>query len=250
MKKRTLFCMCFCVIIAFFAFDTQAKANLPVAVSPWEVTFKAANMVFYMTPPKLPPQGQLDFFHYPEISEERMQIETGLYYDENPLRNIYYVDIVAHRSHVIISACGSYIAAIQNTIDNYDGEVVGGGLVNFFDNGRLVKSYGVDDIIDTPSMLHKTSAGVFWMAGGGSALDHNAAFNPETNELTLETYEHRVLVFDITTGEIIQEDPNVQAKQEDSHTFMYVAIGVGIVICGIGLLVMRRCIYLGTAMRA
>ena len=224
--------MCFCMLTALFAFNMRVKASIPVAVFPWEVVFEDANMIFYMTPPQLPHQSELDFFNYPDISEERMQIKSGLYYNETPLRNIYYVDIIAHKNHVIFSACGNYFATIQNTTDNFDGETLGGGLVNFFDNGILIKSYGVKDLINFPFMLPWTSAGVFWRHDGSRALDHQEIYNPETNELTITTYEQRVFVFDITTGRIIQSPIPIM--------FLFIAIGFGVAMCVFILIVTRR----------
>lgn len=190
------------VVSVFFVFGKQVEASIPIFPVPWEISFEEMNMIFYMTPERKPLQSQMDFFSISEISEERMQIRTGLYC-KTSTENIYYVDISAHRNNVIFSVCGRYIATIQNTVDNFNGEKLGGGLVNFFNNGVLVKSYEAEDLITEQDNLQWTSAGIFWRYDGSRALEHEVIFNPQTNSLTIETIENSVFIFDMTTGDII-----------------------------------------------
>jgi len=202
MKKKITLFLCVSVITVFFLCETRIQASLPVHPVPWEIVFEEANMIFYMTPPQRPPEDQMRFFRIPEISEERMQIRTGLYCGTT-LEIIYYIDINAHRGSVFFSSCGKYIATMQNTVDNFDNENLGGGLINFFSNGILVKSYGVEDLRVNENNLPWTSAGVFWRYQGSSAFDLDSNFNMQENTLTVKTGENNVFVFDITTGEII-----------------------------------------------
>ena len=205
MKKKIVLFLSLCIFTCFTFFNMCANASVPVEVFPWEVTFEDYGRIFYMTPPQLPHQSQLDFFNMPEVSEERMRIKTGLYYNESLLTNIYHVDIVAHRCSVIFSICGSYFATLQHTIDNFDREILGGGLVNFFSNGNLIKSYTVEDLLANPDEVTYTSAGKFWKSGGTRRFNQQANFNPETNALTVETFERQTFIFDISTGEIISQ---------------------------------------------
>ena len=201
-KKIRLF-LYFCVATALFA-NIPVRASLPIDVFPYEIVFEDTNMIFYMTPPQLPPQDQLDWFNYPDISEERMKIKTGMYYNEEPLRNIYYVDINAHRSSMFFSQCGTYLVTIQSTLDNFNNEDLGGGLVNFFSNGSLIKSYKTSKLVRIPMLLPWTSAGIFWLSDE-CCTEQKTIFNPITNELTITTYEEYVFVFDVATGKIIEK---------------------------------------------
>ena len=255
-KKITLF-LFLCAFAAFFAFGMRANASVPIDVYPWEIELED-NKVFYMTPPQLPSQGTKNFLDLPDISEERMQIKSGLYYNEEPLRNIYYIDISAHKHHVFISDCGIYLVTLQDTLDNFNGEILGGGLINFFGNGNLIKSYGAKDLLRYPDTVPETSAGYFWRYDGSTPLNKEANFDQEANTLTVDTYTRDVFVFDIKTGEIVSDAiPGIPTIETDEiidgtipgipqdeavetvngtipgipqHIF-FISIGIGIVAC-------------------
>jgi len=202
MKKSVLLFFCVTVVAISFISPKQIEASIPYPIFHWEVVFEEVDMIFYMTPTRLPSQVDFDWFNMPEISEERMQIRTGLYCITTR-ENIYYIDINAHKWNVFFSSCGRYIVTIQNTVDNFDSESLGGGLINFFDNGILVKSYGVEDLIINQNNLPWTTAGMFWRYGEGSIFDRERFFNVHASTLTITTLENNVFVFDITSGDVI-----------------------------------------------
>ena len=200
MKKITLF-LCLCLIIIAFSYNMRVEAGFVFNPLPWEVVFEDDNRIFYMTSRQLTDweRSRMD------ASEERMQIRTGLYYIGEPRINIYYADINAHPSSVVFSRCGMYFATISWTADNFHGENLGGGVVNFFNNGVLIRSYALNDLLRNPRTMVHTSAGDSWTRGlpDWRSWPDNSAAILNTNEFTLMTTDYRIIVFDITTGRIV-----------------------------------------------
>jgi hypothetical protein len=173
------------VFVAFCIFEKTAKACASEEISSWEVKFENGT-IFYMTSPSW---GW-------GITEERAQIRTGLYYDTEPLENIYFANINAHKGSVFFSECGKYFATVQRLYNNFDSETLGGGLVNFFENGVLTKSYDTNKIpIRTPPGWRDEP----WHSYGAIEAGLNAL---NENTLTISTITNHTFDFDITTGEI------------------------------------------------
>ena len=241
-KKKIVVLFCISVIVILFVLENRFEASVPVRPMPWEVVFEEVNTIFFMTPAQIPSQEQLDWFRVPEISEERMQIRTGLYCLTS-MENVYYVDINALRGSVIFSNCGRYFVAMQHTVDNFNGEYLGGGLINFFSNGILIKSYGVECLIRNEENLPWTTAGTFWMLEGSRAFNQELNFNPQTNALTISTTDNGTFVFDITTGDIISRTGRIRALITflfSQTWFAYIIVIVIFITLAITFLVNRR----------
>jgi len=180
-----IFCLCVFAVFCIFEKTAQACMALPPHI-PWEIEFENGT-IFYMTPES----------PYRDYPEERMQIRTGLYYNTEPPENIYYADINAYEWSVFFSDCGKYFATVQVTYENFDHEKLGGGVVNFFENGVLKKRY-VDR--EVPVRLP-----IEWLRGADTFGHRNEVIETNLNEniLTVESRNELTFVFDITTGEMI-----------------------------------------------
>jgi len=201
MKKFIAVFLSLCLITVSFGFVERVEACGPwFPPAPWQVEFEDTNRIFFMTPPRiLPTQRERDNLG---ITNERMRIRTGLYYNETPLRNIYYAEIYAYWSEVFFSDCGMYIVTMRNILGGFRQGNAGIGLMNFYNNGVLVKSYYVDDLIEHPDSIPVTTAGSFWKVEPRSAFDHSGNFDPQEKTLRIVTIEGRIFIFDITSGEI------------------------------------------------
>jgi hypothetical protein len=191
-KKKIVPFFFVCIIAAFFIFEKPMEACAPYDVDlPWEVEFENGT-IFYMTPLRHPSQSTME---HRNITEERMQIRTGLYYANG--ENIYFADINANEWSVFFSACGRYFATVQPTVDNFDDEILGGGMVNFFENGVLTRSYTAQDLrMRTPRS---------WEREPWHRYDEAINANLDGTTLTVGTINLNTFVFDITTGEIIRQ---------------------------------------------
>lgn len=68
--------------------------------------------------------------------------------------------------------------------------------VEFYRDGKLLKSYKVDDLVFNPMALPHSVSHYRWLEDAGEDL--------ENNTIWVTTYEGRHLVFDMTTGKVIE----------------------------------------------
>lgn len=76
--------------------------------------------------------------------------------------------------------------------------------LEFYENGGLLRSYRVSDLVAEPQRLPHTVSHYFW--------DAEAEFNGEKRELYLKTENGKEYLFDVTTGDIIRESKPVTAQ--------------------------------------
>ena len=205
MRKFLILLFCLSICTAFFALGTQVKASVPIQEFLWEQEFEATNWIFFMTPTVPLEQLSAPFTDFSNVSEERLQIRTGLYHNTTPPESIYYLDISANKSSVFFCSCGIYIVTMQNTLENYDGESLGGGLINFFEKGVLISSFDDIDLLRNADELEATSAGTFWRDDGSRVFDRQTYFDAEEKLLTVRTAEGNVFVFNVVTGNMITQ---------------------------------------------
>jgi len=175
---------------------------------PWEAEFEEYGRVFFMTP--LSPEHML-WWEYDgpdeellaqtveQTGEKRLQIRSGLYYNTDPLVNIYYVDEYFH--HLFFSSCGIYFVHVGPSSPWGSRAHPDGYAVRFFRHGTNETSYRIEDL--TSHVWHSTTAGVLWIE------QDTLSFNQQANTLSLRTIENRAFTFDITTGEIISGPRNI-----------------------------------------
>jgi len=190
-KKTVITLVFFCAIIFCIAFPVLAVAPIPPYA--WEYVFEDTNMIFYMTPPTSHSEEyQAELIE--RFGEERLQIRSGLYYNTEPLVNVYYVDwFFSHRS-VFFSECGTYFAHVHEPSMNGPE----GGAVSFFENGLLTKHYQRGDLLYM-GVFTDINISAFWE---NSKL---RTYYQKNNALTIVTAQGNAFTFDITTGEMIRE---------------------------------------------
>ena len=73
--------------------------------------------------------------------------------------------------------------------------------VDFFENGVLLRSYRIDELVRDMTVVDYSVSMAFWEDW------HGRVFDADNNTLTMVTRDNITYVFDITTGKIIHETP-------------------------------------------
>jgi hypothetical protein len=206
MKKLVTLLFFLCVITNAFAYGAYAGV---APQRPWEIVFSRSNKIFYMTPRWLMPDQLVD--------EERMQIKSGLYYNETPLVNIYNINEYFYEGTVSFSSDGIYfvnvVGVVPGSFDNLSGVAL-----SFYANGSLIKSYQVRNLLKDRNKADFSSEGVHWL--------EKRSFDQQTNILTVITRDERIFTFDIETGVIISEPSELVNNKSNEMTTLCVFIGV------------------------
>jgi hypothetical protein len=84
--------------------------------------------------------------------------------------------------------------------------LLGHEALTFFASGRLVRTYRIAELVDSPDRLPRTVAHFTWMKDGQLA--------PTRSEYTLTTPDGNVFVFDIRTGEILSRSRVADRTEE------------------------------------
>jgi len=160
----------------------------------WEFVFEDLGKIFFMTPDP-------NWWGTPrDVSEERMQIRSGLYYNVYPLVNIFYFDGYYRPNEAFFSECGTFLAGVKTEAPWGPNECQ--QLVGIYKNGVLVRNYQVEYFFEEPDgtrYIPPTTAGIFW------DVWEDRTFDPLTNILTIVTRttavigERHTFTFDITT---------------------------------------------------
>jgi len=222
MKKSIISITLMCVMI--FACAVTAAADSVAIAYPFTVELEGGSKVLCVTPR--------------DWDGNEVQPKSGLYYNETPLRNIYYFDESFYELnaylHEVVMFCsndGVYVAHIPwAELPEYgSGESqTSGKAVLIYKNGVLLKSYTVGDLIENERKLSFSVSHVNWEDS------NKREFDAESNILTLTTLDKRVLRLDITTGEI-------SADKEKNTTQVHLPAGrarfVYEIIGGVSLLV-------------
>ncbi|MCL2140085.1 MAG: hypothetical protein FWH42_00150 [Dehalococcoidia bacterium] len=201
--KNMLLVVCVFVLCAPLSV-TYVAADSPAIPSPFQMTFDDGRKIFYYTPR----------YYYSVDGEARPK--TGLYYNTDPLINIYYYDETSlwpglgfelYEGSVLFSEDGMYFvnfpwASNQGIGVNgfgawdYNGETSGTAIL-FFDEGLLIKEYQVKDLLMDVSKGGVSVSHIFW------EKTQDRTFDSEQNILTVTTLDGIVYRFDISTGELI-----------------------------------------------
>jgi hypothetical protein len=118
--------------------------------------------------------------------------------------------------------------------------------LEFYDNGQVIKSYTVKDLVASPSLLPETVSHYEW--------EETSSFDSEHNILWLKTLNKEEYTFDITTGEIIKkflpptEVPNTELPSTDlpaKEVVRQPSLQIILIVCGAftviaGLVLYRR----------
>lgn len=144
-----------------------------------------------------------------DIQDENIRSQyskSGLYIKGENMP-LWTVDWYAFR--VNISLDGKYLVRWGDwpIIRYYDAMAL-----EFYDNGQMIKSYVVKDLVTAPSLLPETVSHYEW--------EETSSFDAVQNILWLKTLNKEEYTFDITTGEIIKRflQPTEVPKTEVSNT--------------------------------
>lgn len=120
--------------------------------------------------------------------------QSGLYRADDPRTPLWTVNW--HSSHVYITADGRYLVRPGPWPTHYNfGEIA----VAFYEEGRLLESYSVSDLVKNPFTLPQSVSHYRWR----QEMD----FREERAQLFVRTMHGERYLFDVTTGEVIEGTP-------------------------------------------
>ena len=94
--------------------------------------------------------------------------------------------------------------------------------LSFFANGRLLKTYSIGDLVDTPDRLPQSVSHFRWCSA--------AVLDDAQMELIVATLDGNRFVFDVKTGAVMSK---TQTRAATTTNWVYVAIGVGATVFAI-----------------
>jgi hypothetical protein len=189
MLKIRLFLLMMAILILFPA--TTVFADSPAPIRDYSVETPNGEFLFVMLAKDIDDSyNQLGYVEEDETLRKTYP-ESGMYRNDGSNTPLWTVDWNAFG--VILSADGRYLVRwgpwpFQG---NYF-EIA----VEFYRDGKLLKSYKVDDLVFNLTALPHSVSHYRWLEDAGEDL--------ENNTIWIKTYEGRHLVFDMTTGKVIE----------------------------------------------
>ena len=174
MLKRFLCCLLI-ASIALSSFPSHAEPPSPP--EPWYIEFSNGK-IFYMTP------EEYEGYGYPP---------SGLYYDGEL---IYSVEGYIRHYETYFAYDGSSFIFMPYAGWNW--------VAIFVKEGEESRTYTFEDVLIRPDDIGETTIGFIW--DNWRARQHDK----RRNTLQVTTEEGRVLVFDLTTGEITMAEENTR----------------------------------------
>lgn len=189
-KKKPALLLLSCTITFFFCLPAYADTMAPAM--PYTILLDDGNKIFHMTP-----LGQ----------ENEEQLKSGLYYNFDPPENIYYIPEderyninyswgYFYKGSIFFSHDGLHFAYIGSAHTKGWGDLKGTA-IGFYENGNLVKSYAVKDLIKDRSKVTFSVSSAHWEEW------RKREYSEQENMLTVATKDGRIITFDIISGEII-----------------------------------------------
>ena len=184
MKRSSL---CFTILIILLLPAVLAHADEPVLAGDYIVDVGDGRYIFVMLASD---SAVIDDIEDDEIRAKYEK--SGLYETGEPGNAIWSVDWYAFE--VDISPDGRHLVrwGPWPSIDGYD-ELA----LEFYENGGLVRSYRVSDLVAAPQKLPRTVSHLAWRA--------ESEFDGEKGELYLRTENDEEYLFNVTTGDIIEK---------------------------------------------
>jgi len=209
--------------------------------TPTSVILDDGNRIFFLTPEN----PNLDWLEWTE------QPPTGLYYNTDPPVNIYYFDYVEGECYfsndgmhfIRISRVPIISSFEQIPLESGDYPDFLQGVIFFYKNGTLIKSYSIDDLLTDNRNVMISATSIWWEGRGNSTRLHDELLNT----LTITTIEDRVITFDITTGEILNDTGsssvnNIIYEADKNNSIIIILISVIVIITialGAGIIIWR-----------
>ena len=196
MKRIITMAITLCIILLATSIS-PVRADSWIQSEPFYILSEDGSRIFHVTPScQWSQENIINWAHYPS---------TGLYYNTDPPVLIYLVEnpcTVLHEFYFIFSRDMRHFAWLpaMNASGGrgYAPGEAGPLAMAFYANGTPQRRYLVADLIREPEALRRTVSTVTW------DYWEERSFDPDTNLLTVLTLEQVVLVFDITTGEIVE----------------------------------------------
>jgi hypothetical protein len=202
--------ICVLLIMSMLAACQNAYALTPAPQRPYEVILDSGNRIFYMTPQWLTPTQ--------DVGEARMQIKSGLYYNTEPLKSIYYVDKYFYEGSIFFSRDGMNFAVVNGF------ETSSASAVEFFENGSLFKSYQARDLLKDWRKASIVAGGVGWTIWQGLEFDEQQGI------LTVMANDERVIAFDINTGNIISDTSDTGRRLSNAHKWGIFIVPLAVIV--------------------
>lgn len=192
MKKITAIVVLLSLILVLFcpimAFADEETPPYPYYIEVGE------NLVFYMVP-----YGPEEYADPEEF--EKYYPKSGMYTSSNPEeRELVYLFsgdeyFTDGDNEIFFSNDGKYmIGSRWWTYSDYS------NAISFYDEGVLLRTYTIDELIKSAHKLKYTASHVMWDD------QSKRSFDEENNTYTVYTLDDQKIVFDVTTGEIIEND--------------------------------------------
>lgn len=187
---RKLFLM---IVGTLLLVQPSVLADSQVPPRSYTVLSPNGQYVFVMIAP-LPPEQDAANYREPYASRIREIRQTysvsGLYPNDGSTTPLWTVDWYAW--HVEISSDGVHLLRLNSVATSPDDEAIA-----FFANGRLLNSYRIRDLVDLPWLLPRSVSHIRWTS------DELLKFDDTAMTYTIHTTHGEELVFDLTTGTII-----------------------------------------------
>jgi hypothetical protein len=190
MKRSSLFFTVFTVLLLP---AVLAHADEPVPEDDYIVEVGNGRYIFVMLASESAVVG--------EIQDEEIRAKydkSGLYEIDETEEAVWTVDWYA--SKVDITRDGKHLVrwGPWPSVEDYD-ELA----LEFYENGVLLRSYRVSDLVAAPQKLPRTVSHLSWRA--------ESEFNAEEGELYLRTENDEEYLFDVSTGDVIEKPGPVNA---------------------------------------
>jgi hypothetical protein len=172
----------------------RAHADEPVLAGDYIVEVGDGRYVFVMLASESPVVGTV------QDNEIRTKYEkSGLYKIDGAEKAIWTVDWYAFQ--VDITPDGKHLVrwGPWPSVEGYD-ELA----LEFYENGDLLRSYRVSELVAAPQKLPRTVSHLAWRA--------ETEFNAQDRELYLRTENDEEYLFDVTTGDVLDKRVPINAS--------------------------------------
>lgn len=202
------------ILIMFLSPALLAHADEPVLAGDYTVDVGDGQFVFVML--------AADSAVIDEIQDEEIRAKyakSGLYEMGDTEQAIWTVDWYAFE--VDITTDGKHLVrwGPWPSIEGYD-ELA----LEFYENGVLLRSYRVSDLVAAPRRLPRTVSHLAWKA--------ESEFNAEKGELYVRTENDEEYLFDVSTGDIIEKRRPIAASPCTPIGLIVVLGPVGVSLLG------------------
>ena len=144
--------------------------------------------------------------------------QSGLYRKNGSPEPLWTIDWYANQ--VDVSSDGKHMIRWGDYFMFYEQMAL-----EFYENGQLIKSYAVNDLVASPESLPESVTYFYWKK--------DSSLNDEQKRLHVRTLNREEYTFDITTGEIVMSSSNTgigEILAENVAVISMVLIGLIIVL--------------------